>query len=72
MKFIVAIPARSGSKSIKDKNILIYKKKPLIYHSINLALKSKFVDRVIVSTDSLKYQKLSIKFWFFFTFFKTK
>ena len=62
MKFIVAIPARSGSKSIKDKNILIYKKKPLIYHSINLALKSKFVDRVIVSTDSLKYQKLSIKF----------
>lgn len=62
MKLIVAIPARSGSKSIKNKNILIYKKKPLIYHSISLALKSKLVDRVIVSTDSKKYQKLSINF----------
>lgn len=62
MKFIVAIPARSGSKSIKDKNIMVYKKKPLIYHTIKLALKSKYVERVIVSTDSEKYQNLSKEF----------
>ncbi|MDB3944009.1 acylneuraminate cytidylyltransferase family protein [Candidatus Pelagibacter sp.] len=62
MKIIAVIPARSGSRSVKDKNIHIYKKKPLIFHSIKLAKKSKFIDRVFVSTDSKKYQKLSIKF----------
>ncbi len=61
MKIIAVIPARSGSKSVKDKNIYKYKKKPLIYHSIKLAKKSKFIDRVIVSTDSVKYQNLCIK-----------
>ena len=62
MKIIAVIPARSGSKSVKNKNIHIYKKKPLIFHSIKIALKSKFIDRVFVTTDSKKYQKLSIKF----------
>ena len=33
-----------------------------IYHSIKTALKSKLVDKVIVSTDSKKYAKLSKKF----------
>ena len=40
MNIVAIIPARSGSKSIKDKNIILYKKKPLIYHSIQIALKS--------------------------------
>tara|TARA_B100000029_G_C17525080_1_gene941369 strand:+ start:87 stop:764 length:678 start_codon:yes stop_codon:yes gene_type:complete len=62
MKIIAVIPARSGSKSVKDKNIHPYKKKPLIYYSIKTAIKSKLIDRVFVSTDSEKYQKLSIKF----------
>lgn len=61
-KIIAIIPARSGSESIKNKNILLYKKRPLLYHSINTALKIKFIDRVIVSTDSKKYAKLSKKF----------
>jgi len=59
-KVICLIPARSGS-SILDKNIKIYKKKPLIFHSINVALKSKFIKRIIISTDSLKYKKLILK-----------
>jgi CMP-N-acetylneuraminic acid synthetase len=62
MKVIAIIPARSGSKSTKDKNICKYKGKLLIWHSIDIAKKCKFIDRVIVSTDSKKYQKISINF----------
>lgn len=58
-KIVAIIPARSGSKSIKDKNIIPYKGKPLIYYSIKTALQSKLIDKVIVSTDSKKYQKIS-------------
>jgi len=61
-KIVCIIPARSGSKSIKDKNIISYRGKPLIYYSIKTAKESKLVDRIIVSTDSLKYQKISQKY----------
>ncbi|OUX35835.1 MAG: hypothetical protein CBE33_06970 [Candidatus Pelagibacter sp. TMED273] len=61
-KILAIIPARSGSKSIRDKNITLYKGKPLIYHSIKIALKSKLIDRVVVSTDSKKYQKIALNF----------
>jgi len=49
------IPARGGSKGIKDKNIIDVNGKPLIAYSIELANKLKdksLVSRVIVSTDS--------------------
>lgn len=61
-KILAIIPARSGSKSIKNKNIIPYKGKPLIYHSIRTALESKLINKVIVSTDSQKYKKISLKF----------
>ena len=48
---ICLIPARSGSKRIKNKNIKNFFGKPLISYSISTALKSKIFDRVIVSTD---------------------
>ena len=72
MNIVAIIPARSGSKSIKDKNIINYRGKPLIYHSISIALKSKLVDRVIVSTDSKKYANLAKKNWSRSSFFKTR
>lgn len=62
MNIVAIIPARKNSKRIKNKNIIPYKGKPLIYHSIKIALNSKLIDKVIVSTDSKKYQNLSIKF----------
>ena len=44
MRIIAVIPARSGSRSVKDKNIYIYKKKPLIFHSIKIAKTKHIID----------------------------
>ena len=52
MNIIALIPARGGSKGIPRKNIVEVNKKPLINYTIEVALKSKLIDRVIVSTDS--------------------
>lgn len=57
----IIIPARSGSKSIKNKNIICLNKKPLLAHTIITAKKTKIRD-IIVSTDSLKYKKIAEKF----------
>tara|TARA_E500000178_G_C16997045_1_gene743728 strand:+ start:1430 stop:2122 length:693 start_codon:yes stop_codon:yes gene_type:complete len=54
------IPARSGSKRIKDKNLLKFKKKSLIEISIDQSLKTKEINKTFVSTDSKRYQKISI------------
>ena len=56
---IAVIPARSGSKSIPDKNIYMLNGYPLMAYSIRCALKSKRIDRVIVSTDSEKYASIA-------------
>lgn len=62
MKILAIIPARGGSKSIKDKNIRLINGKPLITFSIEQALGSKYISRTIVSTDSLKYAKIAEKY----------
>ena len=59
---IAIIPARAGSKRIKNKNIKLFFGKPLIFYSIKLALKSKLFDKVIVSTDSQKIAKIAKSF----------
>ncbi len=61
MKFLAIIPARAGSKGIKKKNIIKFFNKPLIYWTISAALKSKYIDRVIVSTDSKEIQDISLE-----------
>lgn len=58
---IAFIPARSGSKGIKDKNIKELNGKPLIAYSIESAFKSG-VDRVIVNSDSEEYLKIAEKY----------
>jgi pseudaminic acid cytidylyltransferase len=61
LKPICIIPARAGSKRIKNKNIKKFNNKPIIYYSIKAALKSNCFEKVIVSTDSLKIKKISEK-----------
>ena len=58
---ICLIPARYGSKRIKNKNIKIFNGKPVIYYSIKAAINSKLFDKIIVSTDSAKIRNISIK-----------
>lgn len=52
VKVLVVIPARGGSKSLPNKNILPLHGKPLLCYSVAYALGSKSVDKVVVSTDS--------------------
>lgn len=59
MNKIAIIPARSGSKGLKDKNIIDLCGKPLIEYTIESALRAKVFSRVIVSTESIKYGKIA-------------
>lgn len=54
LKRLIIIPARGGSKRIKDKHIKKFNGKPIIYYSINSAKKSKLFDIIHVSTESIK------------------
>ena len=58
-KIVVIIPARSGSKGLVNKNIMDLDGKPLLSWPIESALKSKYVDRTIVSTDSEEYSQIA-------------
>ena len=60
-KVIAIIPARGGSKAIPNKNIKLVNQKPLIAYTIEPAKKSKYIDRLIVSTDSKKIEEVSLK-----------
>jgi len=62
MKIVGLIPARGGSKRIPKKNIRLLAGKPLIAYSIEAALKSKYINRVIVSTDDREISKISKKY----------
>ena len=59
---VALIPARGGSKGIKRKNITLLNGKPLIYHTIAAAKKSKLITRIIVSTDDEKIKRVAIKY----------
>jgi CMP-N-acetylneuraminic acid synthetase len=60
-KILAVIGLRSGSKGLKNKNIKLLGGIPLFAHIIKSAKKSKFINRLIVSTDSKRYQKLAKK-----------
>ncbi len=59
MRNIAVIPARSGSKGVKDKNIRLLNGKPLMAYTIEAAIGSGVFDTVFVSTDSEKYAKVA-------------
>ncbi|MGS14884.1 acylneuraminate cytidylyltransferase, partial [Escherichia coli] len=60
-KKIAIIPARSGSKGLPNKNILMLFDKPLIAYTIEAAIKSELFEKVIVSTDSCEYKDIALR-----------
>jgi len=61
-KTLAIIPARGGSKGIPRKNIKPFLGKPLIAYTIEIALKSKLIDKVIVSTDDEEIAEIAKKY----------
>ena len=61
MKIIALICARGNSRGIKDKNLLKFKKTTLLGNAIKQAFQSRYINQVIVSTDSKKIAKEATK-----------
>tara|TARA_B100000886_G_scaffold339941_1_gene307053 strand:- start:1957 stop:2658 length:702 start_codon:yes stop_codon:yes gene_type:complete len=62
MGYLGLICARGGSKGIRNKNIALFNKKPLIYWTIKLGLKISSISNLIVSSDSDKIINISKKY----------
>lgn len=60
-KILAIIPARNGSKGLKDKNIKNLCGKPMINYTIEAAFESELFSNIIVSTDSRKYAEIAEK-----------
>ena len=60
-KILGLIPARAGSKGLKNKNILKINGKPLIEYTINAAKNSKLISEIYVTSDCKKVNKISKK-----------
>ena len=58
-EILALIPARGGSKSIPQKNIVQICGRPLIAFSIEHALESRLISRVIVSTENSEIAKIA-------------
>ena len=71
-RVIAIIPARMGSKRLPNKNIKIFNGRPLLYWSIVAAKKVKIIDKIYVSTDSLKIKKIAVKYGALVPFLRPK
>ena len=60
--YLAVIPARGGSKRLPHKNLLDLCGKPLIAWSIEAGLQSKYIDKVLVSSDNKKILDIATKF----------
>ena len=61
-KIIAFIPARSGSKRIKDKNIYPLNGKPLIAYTLEYAINSGYFDKIFIVTDSKLYAETALRY----------
>ena len=59
---VAIIPARGGSKRIKNKNIRLFDGKPLIAYSLNAAVQSGLFTDILVSTDSVEIAETAERF----------
>jgi len=62
MNVLALIPARAGSKSVVNKNIRDFNGKPMLAYSIEHARASKYINRVILSTDSREYAMIGQRY----------
>jgi CMP-N-acetylneuraminic acid synthetase len=60
-KILAIIPARGGSKRIKNKNLVLLAGKPLIQYTFEQAKSSKYINRIVVSTDDNAISNFSKK-----------
>ena len=67
MKVLAIIPARKGSKGVKNKNFLKIGRHTLLEHSCIFSKKLNFVQKIIVSSDSSIAKKTAKKFDIFFS-----
>jgi len=61
-KIVALIPARGGSKGLPGKNIKPLMGKPLISWTIEQALRSKYIDQVVVTTDKIKIARIAKRY----------
>ena len=59
--YLAIIPARAGSKRIKNKNLLKIKKKPLFNYTLRSALKTRKIKKIIITTNINKLLKKNSK-----------
>src|SRR5699024_5746070 len=62
MNIVGIIPARGGSKRLPGKNIKLLAGKPLIAHTIETAKKSKYINKIILSTEDEKIAEIAKQF----------
>lgn len=61
LNIMAIIPCRKGSKGLKNKNISIIRGYPLFFYSVDVAKRSKYIDKILVSTDSLEIKDMANK-----------
>ena len=62
MVVVAIIPARAGSKRVKNKNIRPFCGKPLIEYTIIQAIESKYINRIVITTDIPDVQHIVDKY----------
>jgi len=62
MNILCIIPARGGSKRLKDKNIIPLFGKPIIGYTIEAALQSRLANKIVISTDDEKIARVAMKY----------
>jgi CMP-N-acetylneuraminic acid synthetase len=62
MNILCIIPARGGSKRLKDKNITPFFGKPIIGYTIEAALQSRLANKIVISTDDEKIARVATKY----------
>jgi CMP-N-acetylneuraminic acid synthetase len=61
-KIVAMIPARIGSERLKKKNLALVDNKPLIFYSINAAIKSKIFDEIYINSDDLIFEDIAKRY----------